>query len=578
MENKEIAGLLYEAADLMEVAGEDGFRIRSYRNAAAVIASYPERVADIVCHPERKVTDIAGIGKGLAAVLAEICERGSFERRDQMLAKYPASALELLKIQGLGPKSIALLYEHHGVKSVDDLERICREHKLRDLPRMGAKLEEKVLRSIEAYRKSAGRFLLSFGRRTADELIAEFAALPGVEKAEAAGSLRRGRETIGDLDILVTGAGAAEALSYLIKHPKSQEVLGQGVNKASVTFGLERLQVDVRALSHDSFGAAMQYFTGSKEHNVVLRTNAIKQGLTLNEYGLFTIENNQRVAGESEEALYERLGYTWIPPELRENCGELEAAQNGSLPHLVELRDIRGDLHMHTTATDGKASLREMAEAAAALGYEYVAITDHSKALAMANGLDEQRVVAFAQEVRELNRGGLPLRIFSGLECDILRDGAMDIAEDALAELDLVIGSVHSYFNLEAEEMTDRLLRALESPSLKILGHATGRLLLQREPYPFDFERVAAKAAERGVCFEINASPERLDLPSHLVHTAKRKGCKFTISTDAHRPSHLHNMRFGVITARRGWLEPGDILNTRPLAELESRLRTWKSK
>jgi DNA polymerase (family X) len=573
MENKEIAGMLYETADLMEVAGEDGFRIRSYRNAAAVIGSYPERVADIVCSPERKVTDIAGIGKGLAAVLAEICQRGSFDRRDQMLAKYPASALELLKIQGLGPKSIALLYEHHGVKTVNDLERICREHKLRDLPRMGAKLEEKVLRSIVAYRKSAGRFLLSFGARIAGELSAEFAALPGIERVEPAGSLRRGRETIGDLDILVTGAGAAEALTRIVHHPKVQEVLGQGVNKASVSFGLERLQVDVRALSHESFGAAMQYFTGSKEHNVALRTNAIKQGLTLNEYGLFTLEANERVAGASEHEIYERLGYAWIPPELRENCGELEAAHDGALPRLVELADMRGDLHMHTTETDGKASLREMADAAAALGYEYIAITDHSKALAMSNGLDEQRVVAFARQVRELNRDGLPLRIFSGLECDILRDGAMDIAEDALAELDLVIGSIHSFFNLEAAEMTDRFLRALDSPSLQVIGHATGRRLLERESYSFDFEAVAAKAAAREVAFEINASPERLDLPGHLVRAAKRKGCKFTISTDAHRPAHLHNMRFGVITARRGWLEAGDVLNTRSATDLETALR-----
>ncbi len=572
MENREIARLLSETADLMEVAGEDGFRIRSYRNAASVIVSYPERVADIVCNPERKTTDIPGIGKGLSFVLTEICQRGSFDRRDEMLARYPASALELLKIQGLGPKSIALLYEHHNVRTVNDLERICREQKLRTLPRMGAKLEEKVLRGIEAYRKSAGRFLLSFGQRTADELKMEFLALPGIEKVETAGSLRRGRETIGDLDLLVTGPGAAESLNRIVQHPKTQEVLAQGINKASVAFGLERLQVDVRALPHESFGAALQYFTGSKEHNVVLRTNALKQGLTLNEYGLLTVEDNQRVAGETEEEVYNRLGYAWIPPELRENCGELDAAQAGTLPHLIELANIRGDLHMHTTATDGKATLREMAEAAAALGYEYIAITDHSKALAMANGLDEERVVEFAQEIRELNRDGLPLRVFSGLECDILRDGAMDIAEDALAQLDLVIGSVHSYFNLEAQEMTDRLLRALDSPSLRIFGHLTGRLLLQREGYAFDFERVAAKAAERGVWFEINASPERLDLPADLVRSAKRKGCRFTISTDAHRPGHLHSMRYGVTTARRGWLEAADVLNSRPLAEFESAL------
>jgi DNA polymerase (family 10) len=573
MENREIAKLLNETADLMEVAAQDGFRIRSYRNAASVIYSHPERVQDILLDPSRKVTDIPGIGKGLAAVLSEIAQRGSFERRDEMLAKYPASALELLKIQGLGPKSIALLYEHHGVKSVDDLERICREHKLRDLPRMGAKLEEKVLRSIESYRKSAGRFLISFGTRVAEELISEFQALPGIDRVEAAGSLRRGRETIGDLDILVTGAQAVSALSHIIAHPKTQEVLGQGANKASVLFGVERLQVDVRALPHESFGAALQYFSGSKDHNVVLRTNALKLGLTLNEYGLFTVDTNQRVAGEDEEEIYQRLGYAWIPPELRENSGELEAAGQGTLPTLVALADMHGDIHMHTTETDGKATLREMAEAAAALGYEYIAITDHSKALAMANGLDEERVVAFARQVRELNREGLPLHVFSGLECDILRDGAMDISEDALAELDMVIGSVHSFFNLESEEMTDRLLRALDSPSLRILGHVTGRLLLSRESYPFDFERVAKKASDKKVWFEINASPERLDLPSHLVRSAKRKGCRFTISTDAHRQSHLANMKYGVITARRGWLEKQDIVNARPLKDFEAALQ-----
>jgi DNA polymerase (family 10) len=578
MENRDFAQLLSETADLMEIAGEDGFRIRSYRNGAAAILSNPERVQDILANPERKLTEIAGIGKGLAAVLIEIAQRGSFDRRDEMLAKYPASALELLKIQGLGPKSIAILYQHHGVKTVDDLERICREQKLRELPRMGVKLEEKVLRSIESYRKSAGRFLLSFGRRIAEELTAEFSALSGIEKVEAAGSLRRGRETIGDLDILVTGPNTAGALDHIIRHPKSQEVLGQGGNKASVTFGIERLQVDIRALPHESFGAAMQYFTGSKEHNVALRTHAIKQGLTLNEYGLFTLDGNQRVAGETEEEIYQRLGYAWIPPEIRENCGELDAAHHDALPKLVELSEMRGDLHMHTTETDGKATLREMAEAAAALGYEYIAITDHSKALAMANGLDEQRAVAFAKQVRELNRDGLPLHVFSGLECDILRDGAMDLSEDALAELDLVIGSVHSHMNLEADEMTDRLMRALESPTLRILGHATGRLLLQRESYPYDFDRVATQAVARGVFFEVNASPERLDLPAPLIRAAKAKGCRFTISTDAHRPAHLNNMRYGVVTARRGWLEARDVLNTQSLGEFKAALTTLKSR
>jgi DNA polymerase (family 10) len=484
-----------------------------------------------------------------------------------MLKRYPASALELLKIQGLGPKSIALLYEHHGVRNIDDLERVCREQKLRSLPRMGAKLEEKVLRSIEAYRKSTGRFLLNFGRRIADELIAEIRAMPGIDRAEAAGSVRRAKETIGDLDLMVTGPNANAVLEFMTKHPRTHEVLGFGSNKASVRFGLEGIQVDVRALPAESFGAAMQYFTGSKEHNVVLRTTALKQGLTLNEYGLFTLENNERVGGATEEEIYNRLGFAWIAPELRENCGELEAAASGKLPKLIDVKDIRGDLHMHTTESDGKASLREMAEAAAALGYEYIAITDHSKALAMANGLDETRAAAFAQHVRELNREGLPLRVFSGLECDILRDGAMDLAEDALAELDFVIGSVHSFMSIEAAEMTDRLLRALESPSLRVLGHPTGRRLLERESYPYDFDTVAQKAANRGVWMEINASPERLDLYGPLVRSAKQKGVRFTISTDAHRPKHLYNMPYGVTMARRGWLEAADVMNTLPLEE-----------
>lgn len=568
MENKEIAGLLQETADLMEVAGEDGFRIRSYRNAAAAIASHPQRVMGMVSQGTHKVTDIPGIGKGLASVLTEICQRGSFERRDQMLEKYPASALELLKIQGLGPKSIALLYQHHGVKTVDDLERICRSQKLRELPRMGVKLEEKVLRSIESYRRSAGRFLMSFARAVACELSTEFRSLPGIEKVASAGSLRRGRETVGDLDLLVTGPEATRVLDYLAKHNKTQEVLGLGANKVSVLFGLERIQVDVRALPPETFGAALQYFTGSKEHNVVLRTNALKQGLTLNEYGLFTLDGNRREAGETEEGIYRRLGYDWIPPELRENSGELEAAQNYALPKLLELSDIRGDLHMHTVATDGKATLAEMAEAAAALGYEYIAITDHSKALAMANGLDETRVVEFARQVRELNRQGLPLHVFAGLECDIMRDGAMDLSEDALAELDLVVGSVHSYFNLDASEMTDRLLRAFESPSIRVLGHGTGRMLLQRDSYPFDFDRIAQKAAERKIFLEINASPERLDLPSHLIRAAARLGCRFAVSTDAHRTAHLSNMTLGVTTARRGWLAATDVMNTSSLCDL----------
>jgi DNA polymerase (family 10) len=573
MDNRAIARMLSETADLMEISSEDPFRIRSYRTAAGVIEGHPEQLSAMLKDPEKKLTDIPGIGKGIAAVVAEIEERGSFERRDEMLGKYPASLLELLSIQGLGPKSIRLLYDAYKVQSVDDLERMCKEQKLRELPRMGAKLEEKVLRSIASYRQRAGRFLLSFAERTAGELIEYLSAVPGVEKITSAGSLRRAKETVGDLDLLVTGPGAAEALEKFVVHPRVHEVLGKGPNKASIKFGLEGLQVDLRALATESYGAALLYFTGSKEHNIVLRSRAQKMGLTLNEYALARLDDESPVASTTEEDIYKVLGLDWIPPELRENSGEIDAAAEHRLPKLVELSQMRGDLHMHTTESDGRATLAEMAEAARERGLDYIAITDHSKSLAMTKGLDEKRAVAFAHQVREMNQRALGLRVFSGLECDIMRDGAMDLSNDALAELDWVVGSVHSYMNLEPAEMTDRLLRALECPSLRAIGHPTGRILLHRDPFPFDFEAVAAEAARRNVYLEINASPERLDLSATLIRTAKAKGCKFVISTDAHHPKHLANMSYGVRMARRGWLEAGDILNTRSAEDFASAIR-----
>ncbi|HKD06223.1 MAG TPA: DNA polymerase/3'-5' exonuclease PolX [Bryobacteraceae bacterium] len=574
MENRDLARILYETGDLLEIAGEDSFRIRSYRNGAAAIEGHAERVSDILADPERKVTDIPGIGKGLAAVLKEINTTGSFDKRDELLAKFPACALDFLKIPGLGPKSIALLFEHFRVQTMDELEQLCVDQKLRDLPRMGAKLEDKVLRGIRAFRERSGRFLLSFADNTAQELSAWLGELPGLDSITPAGSLRRGKETIGDLDLLVTGSNAAAALERVATHPKVYEVLVRGVNKTSVKFGRDGLQVDVRALEHGTFGAAMQYFTGSKEHNVALRQRAVRMGYKLSEYGLFRMTDDSRVAGDTEEGVYGALGLDWIPPELRENLGEIELAQEHALPKLVEQPDIRGDIHMHTTATDGRATLEEMAEAARKLGYEYIAITDHSKAIAMAFGLDEKRVVEFAQTVRRINEtGNLGIRIFSGLECDIMKEGEMDIAWDALAELDIVIGSVHNNMNLEPGAMTDRLLRALECPHLTALGHPTGRLLLHRDPYDFDFDRVIAEAIRRGVWLEINSSPERLDLSANHVRTAKAKGAKFIVSTDAHHPRHLLNMRYGIATARRAGLEARDVTNTLPADRFAEALR-----
>jgi DNA polymerase (family X) len=396
---------------------------------------------------------------------------------------------------------------------------------------------------------------------------------PGIEEITPAGSLRRGRETVGDLDLLVTGPAAAEVLERFTHFPKVEEVIARGENKASAKVGREGLQVDVRALPRESFGAALQYFTGSKDHNVALRTRAVKMGFKLSEYGLYRSLDDSKVAGETEAGVYEALGLRWIPPELRENLGEIERAAENRLPELVELRHIRGDLHMHTTETDGRATLEEMAAAARERGYEYIAITDHSKSLAMTFGLDEKRAVAFAGHVRKLNQDGLGLRIFSGLECDILKEGTLDLAHDALAELDFVIASVHSHMNMEAAEMTGRLLRALECPAVRALGHPTGRILLHRDAYPFDFERVVDEAVRRGVWLEINSYPERLDLSANLIRIAKARGARFIISTDSHHPRHLDFIRYGVITARRGWLAPADVMNTLPVDQFAAALR-----
>ncbi|MBZ2183121.1 MAG: DNA polymerase/3'-5' exonuclease PolX [Bryobacter sp.] len=572
MDNQHVAKLLAETADLMEIAGEDAFRIRSYRNAASTIEGHPESVLEIVGDASRKVTDIAGIGKGIAAILGEIRERGSFERRDEMMEKYPPTALEMLKIQGLGPKSIKLLIEQFRVTTIDDLERLSREQKLRNIPRMGVKLEEKILKSIALYRRSSGRFLIDFASGTAEEVMELFVGREGITRVSAAGSLRRGKETVGDVDILVAGPRAVEALDVFAGWGKVEEMLAKGENKASARVGVEGIQVDVRALPEESFGAALQYFTGSKEHNVSLRTRAVRMGYTLNEYALAREATGEIVAAATEEEIYRALGLDWIAPELRENSGEIEAAEHGRLPRLIELDDIRGDLHMHTRESDGRGTLEEMARTARELGYEYIVITDHSKALAMANGLDEKRAIAFAEMVRGIEVEEFGLKVYAGIECDILKDGRMDLDDEALEQLDFVVGSVHSHMNLDEGAMTERLLAALENPFVKVVGHPTGRVLLQRDAYGYAFEKIAARAAEKGVAMEINASPERLDLHAQLIRAAKAKGVRFTISTDAHHPRHFLNMKYGVKMARRGWLERGDVLNTLTKGDFERRV------
>ena len=583
MDNKAIAGVLYETADLLEIDGQDSFRIRSYRNAAEAIEGLPQAVEQLVCEP-KKLLAVPGIGKSMAEKLQEICKQGKLSLHTQLLEKYQPSMLELLKIQGLGPKTIALIWSAYKVSDLAGVEKLAREGKLHELPRMGEKQEQKILRAIEDYRRIAGRFCLDEADKIAQKLIEHLSGLPGVEKITPAGSLRRGRETVGDLDILVTGKCCSNekqrqaVVEKIVNFPGIRDVIGRGENK--VSFRLRSgMQVDVRLLPPESFGAAMQYFTGSKSHNVSLRQRALKMGYTLSEYGLEElppgqaktgldgdhVEGGKRVAGRAEEEIYARLKLDYIPPELRENCGEIEAAAEHLLPRLITVDELQGDVHMHTVETDGRCTIEEMAEAARARGYKYMAITDHSKNLAFANGLDDARALKHIEKIRKADEEIKDIRIFAGIEVDILADGELDLSDSVLKEMDVVIASVHSAFNQEAPKMTDRLLRAVNNPHVSIIGHPTGRILLRRDAYPFDMEAVLNAAAQNKVAMELNAYPDRLDLCDRHLRTAKERGVKVVINTDSHHTSHLEKIRYGVLQARRAWLGPADVLNTLPV-------------
>jgi DNA polymerase (family 10) len=571
LDNKTIAGLLYETADLMEINGDDSFRVRSYRRAAEAIEGLPQPIWDIIPEP-KKLLEIPGIGKGMCAHLQELFEGGRMQVREELLEKYHPSMLELLKIQGLGPKTIALLWSAYRVCDLAGVEKLAREGKIRELPRMGEKQEQKILKAIEDYRRIAGRFLLDEADRTAEKLVAHLAGLPGVDRITPAGSLRRGRETVGDLDMLVTGPCCTDpqqrdaVLARIVAFPGIMDVLAKGENK--VSFKLRGgMQVDVRVLPPESFGAAMQYFTGSKSHNVALRQRALKMGFTLNEYGLARLSDEKRVAGKTEQDIYARLGLDFIPPELRENTGEIEAAAAHKLPRLIELADIQGEVHMHTVETDGRNTIEEMVEAARARGYHYIAITDHSKNLAMANGLDDRRAVAHIRRIRKAGEKSEGIRVFAGIEVDILADGALDLSDSVLEQMDVVVASVHSAFNQEPAQMTGRLLRAIENRNVSMIGHPTGRLLLRRDAYQFDLEAVLAAAARHRVAMELNAYPDRLDLCDRHLKMAKERGVKIVINTDAHHTTHFEKIKYGVLQARRAWLTKDDVLNTLPPAQ-----------
>jgi len=576
MENRNIAAVFYETADLMEIRGDDPFRIRSYRRAAEAVEGLATRIADIAADT-KKLLEIPGIGKSMAGNIQQLLKEGNFPLHAELLEKYRPSMLELLKIQGLGPKTIALIWDAHQVCDIEGVERLAREGKIRELPRMGEKHEQKILRGIEEYRRISGRFLLDAAERTAEKIKEFLAEMPGVEKITAAGSLRRGRETVGDLDILITGPCCADdrlepLLDRILTFPGISEVLARGGNK--VSFRLRSgMQVDVRTLKPESFGAALQYFTGSKTHNVSVRQRALKMGYTLSEYALTRIQDGTHVASATEEEIYAALKLDYIAPELRENQGEIEAAEKHTLPRLIELGDIRGDVHMHTVETDGRCTIEEMAGAARERGYEYMAITDHSKNLAFANGLDDARALEHIRKIRQADKLSEEIRIFAGIEVDILADGELDLSGDVLDEMDLVIASVHSHFQQEPGQMTDRLLRAIHSGHISILGHPTGRILLRREGYEFDLEEILKAAAIENVAMELNAYPDRLDLSERHLKMAKERGVKIVINTDSHHTSHLEKMRFGVVQARRAWLTPQDVLNTLPVQEFAARMR-----
>ena len=571
MDNKAIAGILYETADLLEIDGEDSFRIRSYRNAAQAIEALPQQISVIISEPKR-VLEIPGIGKGMLLNLQEMLKEGRLALHAELLQKYRPSMLDLLKIQGLGPKTISLIWSAYQVCDVEGVEKLAREGKIRELPRMGEKHEQKLLKAIEDYRRIAGRFLLDAAEREAQKIVEHLRHFPGVEKVTPAGSLRRGRETVGDLDVLVTGraccddAERQELIDHIIKLPGLMEIIARGENK--VSFRLRGgMQVDVRFLPPESFGAAMQYFTGSKAHNVALRQRALKMGFTLSEYSLARLEDEKPVAGKTEEEIYAKLKLDYVLPELRENCGEIDAAASHALPAVISEQDLQGDLHMHTVETDGRNTIEEMAEAAKAKGYKYMAITDHSKNLAFANGLDDKRAVEHIQRIRAANEQIEGITIFAGVEVDILADGSLDLSDSVLEQMDIVIASVHSHFNQSTAEMTDRLLKAISSPNTCLIGHPTGRLLLRRDAYGFDLDTILRAAAQHRVAMELNAYPDRLDLCDRHLRRAKEIGVKIIINTDSHHTSHLDKIRFGVLQARRAWLTKDDVLNTLPPEE-----------
>ncbi|HEX3131840.1 MAG TPA: DNA polymerase/3'-5' exonuclease PolX [Thermoanaerobaculia bacterium] len=567
MNNAEIASVLEEVADVLEIKDENPFRIRAYRNAVRSIEVLTTPLSRMV-EEGKPLTSLQGIGKEMANHIKEMVETGTLGYRDQLLAEIPRSLIDLVRLPGVGPKKAKKLWDELQICSVEELEEAAKAGRIAGVAGFGAKTQEKILAGIEQHRQHTSRMLLREAERSVEPLVGYLRAIPEVERLEVAGSYRRKKETIGDIDLLAIATVPGPVMEAFVHYPQVRQVLMSGETRSSVTLG-SGLQVDLRVVPPECYGAALVYFTGSKEHNVKLRRRAVEQGLRISEYGVFREPGGDLVtAGREEADVYATVGLPWIPPELREDRGEIEAAAAKALPRLIERQDLRGDLHMHSVWSDGRNTIEEMVEACAARGYEYMVISDHSKALAMTNGLDAYRLREQWKEIAEVQARHPEIRILRSMEVDILADGSLDLEDEMLAGLDLVLVSLHSGLSLPGDQQTERVLRALEHPEVNVFCHPTARIINRRKPVEMDVDLVLRRAAELGVVVELNSSPHRLDLKDDHLRLAKRLGCRVVISTDSHKPTELDLMRCGIEQARRAGLEPGDVINTLPYEDM----------
>jgi len=568
VQNSDVSDVLNKMADLLDIEGANPFRIRGYRNAARTVSSLPQNVSDLI-QSGKDLSELPGIGKDLAGKIKEIVETGSIAQLEEIEGRMPAGLSNLMKVAGLGPKRVKTLHQHLGVTDLKELREAARQGKVSELEGFGKNTEQKILEEIEATEGREERIKLVEAEQRARSLIEYLKETKGIKEITIAGSYRRRKETVGDLDILVSSKEGSNVMDRFVDYEDVKKVVSKGTTRSTIVLR-SGLQVDLRVLPQVSYGAGLHYFTGSKAHNIAVRKLGVKKKLKINEYGVF--KGNKRIAGKTEKEVYDTVDLPYIEPELRENWGEVEAAQQGRLPDLVVLEDLRGDLHTHTKATDGHAGLEEMADAARERGYNYLAITEHSKKVTVARGMDVNRLAKHIKEIDRLNAKLKDIVLLKGIEADILIDGSLDLPDDILKELDLTVCSIHYNRNLSRKDMTERVIRAMDNPYFNIFAHPSGRLINERGPYDIDLEQVMEAAKERGCFLEINAHPDRLDLADRHCKMAKDMGLKLAISTDAHNVADLDFIRFGVDQARRGWLESGDVLNTRNLEDLKKLL------